>query len=450
MLQSNPPFFRLAALFSLALLVLGGCPTGEPGPGDDDDDAHGHGDLLGIGLAPNDPRMAPGDTVQFQAKAFYDDYTSEDITEAVAWVSTDDRIATVGNSGGDKGACQAHEAGEASIIATYEGGISSKVTLTVTGATVESVEIRPSGLELHVGDGAQFEAIASYSDGGSGNVAGSCSWSVDPSSVASVDGTGWVAALAEGQATVDAQCGGAPVTAASLTVVDEGTTLPDPDLRITDLAATVQGDQVDYLATVRNDGDGYAAGFYVDLFLDPGAAPQYGDSWDQYAWVTGLGGGESTTVSLQLSDVAAGSYQSYALADSEQMVVEGNEDNNVGGPESVTVASGQADLVIDLFDGVTDGSYTLYEVHVTNVGGTAAGAFWIDLFFDQLSAPSIGDYGDDWENVAGLDPGDTTVWEVEVEDGPVSYWDSWVLVDSADDVAESDEGDNTAYLELWP
>lgn len=448
-LSTRSPY-SLVTLLSLVLTVLSGCPTPDPTPADDDDDAHGHGDLLGIGLAPNDPRMAPGEAVQFQAKAFYDDYTSEDITDAVSWVSTDDRIATVGDSGGSKGMCQAHEAGEASIVATYQGGISSKVTLTVTGATLESVEIRPSGLELHVGDGAQFEAIASYSDGGSGNVAGSCSWSVDPSSVASVDGTGWVTAVGEGQAAVEAQCGGAPVTPATLTVVDEGTTLPDPDLRVTDLAATVLGDQVDYLATVRNDGDGYAAGFYVDLFLDLGAAPQYGESWDEYAWVTGLGGGESTTVSIQLLDVTAGSYQSYALADSEQMVDEGNENNNTGGPEAVTVSSGQPDLVIDLFDGVTDGSYTLYEVHVTNAGGTAAGAFWVDLFFDQLSAPSIGDYGDDWVNVAALDPGDTTVWELELEDGPSYYWDSWLLVDSLDDVAESDEGDNTAYLELWP
>jgi hypothetical protein len=425
-------------------LLLGGCPKGE--------DSQVDGDLLGIGLSPSNPIMVVNETIAFEAKAFYADYTNEVITGEVDWVSTDERVATVDGSG----RCTALSEGDASIIASYVDGMSAKVELTVSGAEVQSVTLSPSTVDVEVGERVQLIANATFSDGSSGNIAASCDWTSGNAGIAQVDGAGLVTGHGEGSTQITASYSGMSISPATINVVPEGTDLPEPDLRISSLQATASGDTVSYVMTVQNQGGGYAPDFYVDVYLDRSSAPSYGDDYDGFGWVPGLGAGESTPVYVDLFEVDAGSYSSWALVDSDRFVTESNENNNSAGPTSVTVSSGSsgyANLEITTFDAVTDGYYTLFEVEVTNTGGGESGGFYLDLFVDQWSSPVVGDDGDLWVEVPSLSPGESYLWEEDIGVGPYHhyyyYWNSWAFADSYDQVWESDESDNVAFLEVW-
>jgi len=437
-----------SALTTLCLasagLALAACPK-DPDDGVD-------GDILGIGLSPSNPIMVVNESISFEAKAFFTDYTNAVISGEVDWVSTDERVATIDASG----RCTAVSEGSADIIATYVDGLSAKVELSVSGASVDSVTLSPSTVDVEVGDRVQLIANAVFSDGSSGNLAGSCDWTADDAGVAQVDDSGLVTGNGEGSTQVRATYSGMNVSPATVNVVAEGTQLPDPDLRITGLSASASGDTVSYTMTVENQGGGYASDFYVDVYLDRGSSPSYGDDYDGFGWVPGLAAGESTPVYVDLFDVDSGSYSSYALADADEFVAESNEDNNSGGPASVTVSSGSsgyANLEITEFDAVSDGYYTVFAIEVTNTGGTDSGTFYLDLFVDQWSSPVVGDDGDLWDEVANLGPGESVSWEPDLEVGPYHhsyyYWNSWVFADSYDQVYESDEDDNIEFLEVW-
>lgn len=441
----------LLAFASLLLAIsLPGCPT-NPGGGDDDDATGGDPALLGIGVTPNDPVMAVGESVSFEAKAFYDDYTNEVITHDVDWVTSDDRVAEIGSDGH----CSAVGPGVTDVIATYGYEASAKVTLTVSGegVGVVSVELTPAEVDLHVGDTVQISAVANFDDGSSGNVAGSCTWSVDDGGVASVDGTGGVTAVAVGSTQVRAEYQGLTIDPATINVLDDEITLPEADLRIASFDATVAGDIVTYDLTVENQGDGYASEFNVYVYLDENGVPDPNDPEDGWTWVPGCPAGDTIQVVLDLFDVTPGNYSSYALVDPEDVEPESNENNNSAGPLSVTVeeqGGGEPDLAITEFDGLTDGYYTLYYVEITNIGDGPSDPCDMDIYLDEYYEPSPGQYGDYYVTVPYLDPGDTYIWEPEVDDGPTYFWDSWIQVDTLDDVIESDEYNNTEWITLYP
>lgn len=425
-------------------LLLTACPKGE--------DSEVGDDLLGIGLSPNNPIMQVDETVAFEAKAFYADYSNQVITGEVDWVSTDERVATIGADG----RATAHTAGSADIIASYVDGMSARVELTVSGADISSVSLSPSNVDVEVGSRVQLVANATFSDGSTGNVAGSCDWSSGDSGIAQVDGGGLVTGAGEGSTQVSASYSGLSISPATVNVVAEGTELPVPDLDIRDIQASVSGDEVSYLFTVQNAGSGYASEFYVDLFLNPGGSPGQDSAADAWGWVPGLAAGETTEVWVDLFDVDAGSYASYGWADKDAWVEESDEGNNKHGPVDVTVstgASGYPNLAITTFEGISDGYYTVYEIEVTNTGGADTGPFYIDLFLDQYDSPEVYDDGDLWGEVDNLAPGESVTFEPELDFGPYhhgySYWDSWIFADSYDEVFESDEGDNVGYVEVW-
>jgi hypothetical protein len=427
-----------------ASLALTACPKGE--------DSELSDDLLGIGVSPNNPIMQVNQTVAFEAKAFYADYTNEVITGQVDWVSTDERVATITASG----LATALTEGSADIIATYTDGMSARVELTVSGADVSGVSISPSSVDVEVGHRVQLVANATFSDGTTGNIAGSCDWTSTDAGIAQVDGSGLVTGQGVGTAQISASYQGMSINPANVNVVAEGTDLPEPDLDIRNIQASVVGDEISYLFTVKNNGAGYAGEFYVDLFLDPGGSPGTSAVADAWGWVPGLAGGETTEVWVDMYGVDAGSYSSYGWADKDGWVDESDETNNKHGPVEVSVSSGSSgypNLAITTFDGVSDGYYTIYEIVITNTGGADSGPFYIDLFLDRYDSPSVYEDGDLWGEMDNLAPGESVTFEPEIDWGPYhhgySYWDSWIFADSYDEVYESNENDNIGYVQVW-
>src|SRR5947207_1990748 len=126
----------------------------------------------------------------------------------VTWTSGNPSVATISGSGLVAGVT----AGSATITATSEGR-SSTAALTVTTVPVASVAISPATTSLTVGQTVQLTATPKDSAGGT--LTGSMvTWTSGNPSVATISGSGLVAGVTAGSATITATSEGKSSTAA--------------------------------------------------------------------------------------------------------------------------------------------------------------------------------------------------------------------------------------------
>ena len=91
---------------------------------------------------------------------------------------------------------------------------------------------------------------------------------------------------------------------------------------------------------------------------------------------------------------------------------------------------------------------------VKNLGGVDSGSFYVDLYFNEESAPApqFGEryHGNDYAEVPSLLTGGQTtitfpddgVLGEPITSGVAETWSMWAVVDYGYDVKESDEGNN--------
>lgn len=131
-----------------------------------------------------------------------------------------------------------------------------------------------------------------------------------------------------------------------MTVTITVNTQPDADLLVTAVsgdAVAYRGDTIDVAATLRNRGDAaagpFAARFYLSLnpVISTSDTP-LGDAFD----VTGLAAGASTNVSFTFAvpDLARAGYYIGLLVDTDDDVLEDNENNNSGASAATVSISG--------------------------------------------------------------------------------------------------------------
>jgi hypothetical protein len=158
--------------------------------------------LVSITLAPLDPAITLGGSQQFIATGLYSDSTSDDLTAAAVWSSSDPAIATVTTDGLATGAA----AGVATIQALY-GGISSSTSVSVTAAALVALTVIPASITLQTGMTQQLTALATYDDSSLADVTADVSWSADAPTIAAVDQAGIVTAIAQGAGPIQAAAG---------------------------------------------------------------------------------------------------------------------------------------------------------------------------------------------------------------------------------------------------
>ncbi len=160
-----------------------------------------------------------------------------------------------------------------------------------------------------------------------------------------------------------------------------------------------------------------------------------GDAPLSYSWSFG-DGGTSTLQDPTHTFTAEGVY-------TVTFVVQDDNGDSDADSVDILVTSGLPDLQITSFVATeTDGDID-YEVHVKNAGSTDVGSFWVDLFYDSADAPVVGaDYGDDWQQVTSLAAGASTTLTFTRASTPPGSYDSWIMVDTFNDIAESNETNN--------
>lgn len=161
--------------------------------------------LVSIEVAPATTSVAAGGTATFTATGVYSDMSSRPLTAGVNWSSTNTAVATVGPT---TGVAMAVTPGMTTIRAEV-GTVRGTATLVVTPATVTSITVTPANPTLAVGTTLPLTANAILSDGTTLNVTSSAVWSSSLGTIAGVNATGVVSALAAGgPVTISARFGG--------------------------------------------------------------------------------------------------------------------------------------------------------------------------------------------------------------------------------------------------
>jgi len=163
--------------------------------------------LIACGGGPSAMSLSPA-TVKLEQKGatatlvaeFQDDKgAAAEFKGTVAWMTSDDKVATVAN-----GVVTAMDSGKATITATA-GEMTATATVTVQIAG--SVKITPSTLTLKVGDSGDLKATI-FDTAGAPIKGKEITWSTGNSNVATVGNKGKVKALSEGEAVITASYAG--------------------------------------------------------------------------------------------------------------------------------------------------------------------------------------------------------------------------------------------------
>ncbi len=178
--------------------------------------------LVSLNVTPKDSTVVNGMTQQYKATGTFTDGSTQDLTSAVTWSSSDQSIATISNAAASKGLATAVGGGTTTIKATL-GGVFDSTGLTVSTVTLVSIKVTPVNPMAHFGQIIQFTAMGTYSDNSIRDITTIVTWSSSDTSIATISN----ASDTKGQATADHKFGATTITA-TLGSISGSTVLLDP------------------------------------------------------------------------------------------------------------------------------------------------------------------------------------------------------------------------------
>ncbi len=133
--------------------------------------------LTSIAISPSQPSIAKGTSVQLTATGTFSDGTTQDMTGAVAWGSSNASVAMVSNAAATRGLATSVTPGMATVTATLNS-VSGSTLLTVTAAQLTGLSIssQAGANSLANGTTLQLTATGLYSDGTSQDQTAQVTW----------------------------------------------------------------------------------------------------------------------------------------------------------------------------------------------------------------------------------------------------------------------------------
>ncbi len=339
------------------------------------------GEMLGLLVTPAEPVLTVGGESQLVAYAFYESGDSMDVTASVEWdVISGDAIA-VRDDLDFEGVAVGLHTGTASVVASLDDLSSQAIMVRVTDASVVGLSINPNSLDLKFGASSWLTAMADFSDGTRGDFSGGVRWITGDPDIVTVAADGRATGIAAGITQVRAEYEGVIAAPVDVMVISDDASSDDP-------------------------GDGNEDPFGDDDDDDTGL----GDDDDDDD--TGLGDDDDDDTGLGDDD---------------------DDDDQTGG---------EPNLEVTYFEAYVGDGETYYFIDVSNTGDADCDGFYVDLFTDPWGTPEVGDDGDSFMWIDGLEAGETTYADFGIGDSPWWGWDSYVVLDTTEEVAESDENDN--------
>jgi len=150
--------------------------------------------VTGVSLDKSSLNLKVGESQAITAKVSPDNASDKKVT----WSSSDSKVATVD----DNGKVSAVAPGTAVItVKTSDGGKTATCSVTVEAISVEGVSVEPKTLELKEGQTGDLKAVITPSNAANKEV----TWRSGSESIATVDQTGKVTAVKEGQVKIYAK-----------------------------------------------------------------------------------------------------------------------------------------------------------------------------------------------------------------------------------------------------
>jgi len=133
--------------------------------------------LSSIEVTPSGPTIPPSMEFQFKATGIFSDSSTQDLTQSVVWSSSNKSVVLVSNGFHNKGEANTTSTGgsSATITATF-GSTSGTSSVSVSNATLSTMNVTPAGVSLPNGYKQQFKATALYSDGSSFDLTPYVAW----------------------------------------------------------------------------------------------------------------------------------------------------------------------------------------------------------------------------------------------------------------------------------
>jgi uncharacterized protein YjdB len=170
--------------------------------------------IVSITVMPPSQTIAVATTLDYSAAGRFSDNTVQNITDDVTFTSDNIAVATIDNN---TDIATAVSPGTANISAAFNG-VTGSTPLNVTTATISSISVTPATAELAPNSFVDCTATATLSDGTTQVITDNVTWSSSAPSVAAVDNTGSVGAVAAGNAVISAKFGA--ITGTSTIVVN--------------------------------------------------------------------------------------------------------------------------------------------------------------------------------------------------------------------------------------
>jgi hypothetical protein len=160
--------------------------------------------ITSLAVSPATPAVADGLTSQFIATATFSDNSTQDVTAAAAWSSTNTSVAAIDSSGLARTRAQ----GTTTISAVF-GGHSDSTTMTVTAPVIVSIRVSPTATTVAFSASVPFTAAATFTDGSTADVTATATWSSSDPATVSVNSSGVATGLkVGGPATIGASQNG--------------------------------------------------------------------------------------------------------------------------------------------------------------------------------------------------------------------------------------------------
>jgi hypothetical protein len=147
-------------------------------------------------VSPKGKLLAPGSTLQINAKGTWSNGSSQNVNTYSTWSSSDTSVATVAIAGNTTG----QSAGTATITAKIATK-SDSAPVVVEGSNLVSIKITPQNLKLPAGIETQLKAMGTFSDGQQLDLTSAVTWTSSTPSVATVSNAADTVGVATGVTT---------------------------------------------------------------------------------------------------------------------------------------------------------------------------------------------------------------------------------------------------------
>jgi len=246
-----------------------------------------------IEVTPTTLSIPVGHKDSLQARAFYTDSSSADITHLATWSLDDGDIASVDNTNVDGGSVFGISEGVVTVTASYLGETATNIT-TISPAVLESVSITPIKKTIAAGLTQQYTLTAEFSDRSSLDVTKISDWLSSDPATASIDNVGLAITYWEGKVTITGTYQG--MSAAATLIVTSAELL------------NIQVTPTDTKEPLGTEGRFTATAFYTDGYAaDITSSATWSSLDDSIVHITtsGIAGGRASADKVGISVITA-------------------------------------------------------------------------------------------------------------------------------------------------